>query len=328
MEIPLVSVVVTAFNQENYISKTIESIISQKTSFQFEVVIGEDLSTDRTKEILQQFSKKYPHIRVIFNEKNLGIVGNWNSTILKSYGKYIALCEGDDYWTDVFKLQKQVDFLEKNPEYGMVCTDYEKFFEDNGSIKTHCFKFKHYEKGVKFNDYIHDRGTIMSASAMFRKRIFDDYHKEIPANLRMEWKMPDSPLWLYIAYHSKIGVLPDSTAVYTIRKVSGCRMPDAYQQFRFVEKGYEIPLFFAEKYKVAQGLIRTIKTNRLNFVLEYAFRQKDKNLFKEGQAKYCREIHGINPRVWLFKFAFIHPFFHAIVKTSIDFWRKIILKTR
>ncbi len=117
---PMVTVVTITYNHLPYIEKCIQGVLMQQTAFPIEFIIGEDFSTDGTREIVFENAKKYPNtIRVITADYNVGAEAN-SLRCLKAYrGKYIALCEGDDYWTDPFKLQKQVDFLEKNPEYVM-----------------------------------------------------------------------------------------------------------------------------------------------------------------------------------------------------------------
>lgn len=110
---PMVSVWMITYNHEPYISQAIESILEQKTNFEFELVIGEDHSTDKTAEIIKQFELKHPQIiKARYNSQNIGMIPNMIKTLEECSGKYIALCEGDDFWTDPYKLQKQVDFIE------------------------------------------------------------------------------------------------------------------------------------------------------------------------------------------------------------------------
>jgi len=112
----LVSINCITFNHEEYIADAIESFLMQKTDFDFEIIIGEDCSTDNTKEIVGMYVKLYPEkIKLIESEHNVGFAKNAQRVFDKSRGKYIAECEGDDYWTDPYKLQKQVDYLEENP---------------------------------------------------------------------------------------------------------------------------------------------------------------------------------------------------------------------
>ncbi len=118
MGAPLVSVGIITYNHEKYIRQCLEGVMMQKTNFPFEVIIGEDCSTDNTRSIIQEFEAKYPGIiKPIYHEKNVGGARNaYEFCYAHVKGKYIAMCEGDDYWTDPYKLQKQVDFLEQNPD--------------------------------------------------------------------------------------------------------------------------------------------------------------------------------------------------------------------
>lgn len=113
-----VSVIMSVYNHGPYIAKAIESVIEQKTNFCFELLIGEDCSTDNTKTIIEKYEKKFPHIiKVKYWEKNVGPKENGDFLFRNAKGKYLAICEGDDYWCDKNKLQKQFDFLEQNPNF-------------------------------------------------------------------------------------------------------------------------------------------------------------------------------------------------------------------
>lgn len=115
----LVSISCITYNHENYIADTIESFLMQKTNFKFEILIHDDASTDKTAEIIKEYEKKYPDIiKPIYQTENQYSKGADVSFIneKRAIGKYVALCEGDDYWTDPFKLQKQIDYMEKHPE--------------------------------------------------------------------------------------------------------------------------------------------------------------------------------------------------------------------
>ncbi len=136
---PLVSVCVQTYQHAKYIEQCLDGILMQKTSFPFEVLLGEDESTDGTREICIEYAKKHPDkIRLILHRRENVIkiggqpTGRFNLlyNLKEARGKYIALCEGDDYWTDPYKLQKQVDFLEGNEEYIACAHDVEIKFED------------------------------------------------------------------------------------------------------------------------------------------------------------------------------------------------------
>jgi glycosyltransferase involved in cell wall biosynthesis len=117
-DLPIVSVWMVTYNHESFIKQSIESVLEQKTNFPFEIIIGEDCSTDGTRKIIKQLELQYPNIiKPIYHEKNVGANRNaYEYCLPKLRGKYIACLEGDDFWTDPHKLQKQVDFLEKNPD--------------------------------------------------------------------------------------------------------------------------------------------------------------------------------------------------------------------
>ncbi|WP_405250657.1 glycosyltransferase family 2 protein [Dokdonia sp. Asnod3-C12] len=121
-EEPTVSVFVLCYNQEPYILQTIESILSQKTNFPFAIIISDDSSSDKTPQICESLAAINSNITFIKQEKNLGLMGNFVKTSKWLRGKYVAICDGDDYWINNNKLQLQVDFLEKNKEYSVVGT--------------------------------------------------------------------------------------------------------------------------------------------------------------------------------------------------------------
>lgn len=113
----LVSINCITYNHEEYIADAIEGFLMQKTDFDYEILIGEDCSTDRTRRIVQEYIDKYPgKIKLVTSEQNVGAGKNSKRIFELSQGKYIAECEGDDYWVDPYKLQKQVDYLEENPD--------------------------------------------------------------------------------------------------------------------------------------------------------------------------------------------------------------------
>ena len=120
---PLVSILCATYNQKDFIAQTIESFLMQKVDFPIEIIVHDDASTDGTAEIVKEYADKYPDIiKPIFQKENQHSkkTGIWNTFIYpKAQGKYYADCEGDDYWTDPNKLQRQVDFLESHPEYSL-----------------------------------------------------------------------------------------------------------------------------------------------------------------------------------------------------------------
>lgn len=128
----LVSVVVITYNQEAYIKQALDSILMQKRDFELEILVGDDCSTDSTPEIVAEYARKYPGIiKASLRTRNLGATRNSYELFVAAKGDYIAILEGDDYWIDDNKLMKQVDFLEKNPEYAACCCEFH-YVNDKG----------------------------------------------------------------------------------------------------------------------------------------------------------------------------------------------------
>jgi glycosyltransferase involved in cell wall biosynthesis len=202
-----VSVWMITYNHEKYIAQAIESVLAQVTNFPFDLIIGEDCSKDRTREICLEYEKKYPHIiTVLQHATNVGIHKNLILTLEACKGQYVALLEGDDYWTDNYKLQKQVDFLDKNPDF-VLCyqktlqinevTGKEKITNDN-------------DQPVTGMEEILSRGWFMrTGSIVFRNGIV----RQFPS-WYYDYSSTDYMLHILLAQHGKIGFLNEITSVY------------------------------------------------------------------------------------------------------------------
>jgi glycosyltransferase involved in cell wall biosynthesis len=130
------SVAMMTYNHECYIAQAIESVLMQETDFPVELVIGEDFSTDGTRAIVQEYADRYPgRIRLLLPERNQGMNANFEATLTACRGRYVALLEGDDYWTDPHKLQKQVDLLEAHPECSMAVAKTDVYQLEDGQFQ-------------------------------------------------------------------------------------------------------------------------------------------------------------------------------------------------
>lgn len=129
-----VSVIMLAYNIENYIEIAIKGVLSQKTDYPVELIIGEDRSTDRTYEICKRYQEKHPElITVIRHEKNLGYQRNYMETYKHCRGEYVAVCDGDDYWFDRRKLQRATDFLDTHSQFAICFHRVVNYYEEDGS---------------------------------------------------------------------------------------------------------------------------------------------------------------------------------------------------
>lgn len=172
-EIPLVSISCITYNHEPYIAQTLDGFLMQKTDFPFEVLIHDDASTDRTADIIREYEAKFPKlIKPIYQKENqyskgfTSVSATWNFPRAK--GKYIALCEGDDYWIDENKLQMQVNFLENNPEYGMCFHDAVVVNELENEVNS--FSYHVIEKDYSATE-LFENWVVPTASMLFKKEI-------------------------------------------------------------------------------------------------------------------------------------------------------------
>ena len=166
---PKVSVCIFSYNFRNYIGQALESVLCQKTNFDFEIIIGDDFSTDGSQEILSSFQEKHPNvISVIYNEKNMGGTINWIRTINACSGKYIALLDGDDYFTDENKLQKQFDKMELDDNCVLCFHSVEEKYENNSELNV-TTKFDN--KKYHLRDFLSQGWFIRTGSTMFRNSI-------------------------------------------------------------------------------------------------------------------------------------------------------------
>ena len=176
------SVFVVTYNQEQYIRQCLDSIVMQQTNFDYEVIIGEDCSTDRTPQICDEYAEKYPFIKVYHHPKNLGLVKNWEFVLNRCTGEYVAMIEGDDYWTNPKKLQTQVDYLEKHKDIALTFTSTQVAYEGGDVHNEHIFD--HLTSRTYLLEEIYKKWSILSSTVVFRKSpIFPiSYPKEIYIN--------------------------------------------------------------------------------------------------------------------------------------------------
>lgn len=164
---PKVSIWSITYNHAPFIKDCLEGILKQETNFDFELIIGDDASTDGTSDILRDYAARYPEIiKPIIQEKNIGIYANsFENVYPKLVGEYIAICEGDDYWGDPYKLQKQVDFLDRHSEY-VVTYHRARVINSEGKVvsedKWDCYK------DISSEDLIYCKGEMITSTVLFR----------------------------------------------------------------------------------------------------------------------------------------------------------------
>ena len=245
-ETPLmVTIRCITYNHEPYIRQCLEGFVMQKTNFRFEAIVHDDASTDGTATIIREYAEKYPDIiKPIYETENQYSKHDGSLRRIMdahTHGKYIAMCEGDDYWIDPYKLQKQVDFLEANPEYGMV----------HGIAKVYKEKIASFDGNIGYFfsnvDQLLVDNKIVTLTTCFRKQLYDGYLSEV--DFECTWKMGDYPIWLYIAFHSKIFFINEELGVYRLLEKSASHSNSLVKRIEFSYSSYCISKYFALKYQ-------------------------------------------------------------------------------
>lgn len=209
----MLSIACITYNHEKYIAQAIDGFLMQKTNFDFEIVIGEDCSTDTTRNIILEYSKKYPDkFKLLLPEKNLGTMDNLVNVFNNCSGKYVAVCEGDDYWTDPMKLQKQVDFLEANPDYSICSHNVLVVFEGTDKPSKEWLGRRR-KKTITLEDLLSYGSGGATCSLVWRNKVFGEF----PA-WYWEQKGGDWSLQILCASKGKMKYFTEPMGVYRIHE--------------------------------------------------------------------------------------------------------------
>ncbi|MBK8553002.1 MAG: glycosyltransferase [Ignavibacteria bacterium] len=203
-----VSVWMSAYNHEKYLAQCLDSVLRQRTNFDFDIILGEDCSKDRTREVALEYQKKYPEkIKLFLPEKNIGMMEMDLATWGLCKGEYLALLNGDDYWTDENKLQTQSDFLDNNPDT-VICFHKAKVEDEtNGSS----FETVYLEPNdtMPIESLLLGYNPIMTPTVMIRNLWkIPDWYRELPYG--------DMPLYLMLAQKGKIKYIDRLMSVYRV----------------------------------------------------------------------------------------------------------------
>lgn len=231
-----VSVWATAFNHEKYIRQCLDSVLMQKTDFDFEIIIGEDCSDDNTREILKKYKEKHPDkITLYLPEKNIGMMNMDIATKKLCRGKYLALLNGDDYWTDEKKLQIQCELLDREPETSMCYHKATVLNEDTGnSFETY---FGEKENELPLESLLNGYNPVMTPTVMVRNNFeLEDWYADLPYG--------DMPLYLMQAQKGKIRYIDRNMSVYRIHSSGNWQGNSAYSN---LQKDLEFYSFMNEK---------------------------------------------------------------------------------
>ena len=242
----LVSISCITYNHAGFLKRCFDGFLSQKTTFGFEVLVHDDCSTDGTVEIIKEYSTKHPGIfRPLFEKENQYSLGKpigtavWN--LPRAKGKYIAICEGDDYWTDPLKLQKQVEFLEKNTNIGLCFTDYSVRDSAFRLVKGACFR-NGKRRSTSFENHLLSQGYIAPMTWMYRKDVY------LGLDIPTDFIDGTFAVALEFFKKSQVGFIDDDTAVHVIHSGSATNQVDASCRFNYMYDVVKEQLFFSRKY--------------------------------------------------------------------------------
>lgn len=300
---PLVSICTLVYNHEPYLRECFDGFLMQKTNFAFEVLVHDDASTDGSADIIREYSEKYPHIfKPIYQKENQyskGVKVSATFQFPRAKGKYIALCEGDDYWTDPLKLQKQVDILEEHEDFGCVYSAYQTVDTENN---------------------IHD--SPVSIHHMNRSFTGDIFYELLVSNfpqtltilfckdlLSFEFHPPyslDYSLFLSLAIQKKFYYLSEVTGVYRINPQGLVLSGELWKNFDFLA----IKLYFFIEYLRCKSFKRN---------------EKDHKLIKELLLLECCNIPTIKKNYKLFfRLIYYSPLY--IIKIPLYLLKRLIKK--
>ncbi|RTL60788.1 MAG: glycosyltransferase [Sphingobacteriales bacterium] len=234
------SVCMLAHNTEKFIDKAVESVLAQKTNFEIELVIAEDKSTDNTKQKALYYKKKYPGlIKLILNEKNLGLSANYIVALKNCSAEYVAMLDSDDYWTDPYKLQKQVDFLEANKDYGVVYTDFDVIDHEDNAVdwqEIHHLR-EQYSSGYVFFKLLKETAFVPNLTGCFRKELIAD-----ALDNEDLWFFEDWWLWMRASIKTKFHFMNEHTAHYRLHQqnITKTRVENKEKLRAYTKKAYAI----------------------------------------------------------------------------------------
>ncbi|MBQ7484325.1 MAG: glycosyltransferase [Bacteroidaceae bacterium] len=285
MEI-LVSVVVITYNQEEYIARALDSILMQKCSIPFEIIIGEDCSTDRTGEICARYAKQYPDKITLFrNSPNKGLLNNYFDCILACKGKYVADCAGDDFWVDEHKIEKLYTLMEQHPDVTMAHTGYAVYNENTGVASTPLgYQSEAYIKDGKsmLQDIICPKVPMMIQSTMFRmKPLLETYNEDSALFRNKDLPCEDMPIFASLASKGKIAYIPDITQYYSIGHDSLSNNIDETKQFHFVKRMTRLTNYLAEKYNIGSKTLDECLKVKAFALIMHVFRTNKAELLSE-----------------------------------------------
>ena len=328
---PLVSVKMITYNHRPYIAQAIEGVVKQETEYPFELIIGEDCSTDSTREIVFDYQKRYPHIvRVITSAKNVGAKRNSFRTNKACRGKYIAFCEGDDYWHRSDKLKLQIGYLEAHPKYGLVYSDYNCHFVERQKTVESYNKYKKRNLPVNptMTDFVLGRGGILggllTCTVVVRRHLLEQIIQADPyLHDGTNFLMGDTQKWAEISEISKIHYIDESLAVHNILIESATRSKNRERRLKFYISGTKMLLYLCEKYSLPKEVCRFQEQRWCEFCFDLAFLERNLRLAN----LVMNQCHKLSFKYVIKYYSMKKTFFYVLLKNALALRRRLLPDT-
>lgn len=296
---PKVSVIVLTYNQEKLIGRTLDSILAQKCDFPFEIIIGEDCSTDGTLAVCRDYEARHPDkIRLFANNPNKGLLDNYYDCILQARGEYLADCGGDDFWIDPCKLQKEADILDSDTDITIVHTAWQYYDEPTGMTRpsrSKAYHGKHLkpvsEKGELFLPILNDtHGPLIHlCTAMFRRdALMRCYNADTRLFRDKQFMCEDLQITSSLSRDGKVAYIPDVTLSYSVGKPSVMSRGNMEKTFRFYMSTIKLLHYIQEQNDIPNASLATQYSDRLHFIMTQAFRLRNREMRDEVMEWYKR----------------------------------------
>lgn len=263
-----ISIACLTFNHECFIEEALCSFLQQKINVEYNIFVFDGGSTDNTRQILLEYKEKYPEkINLIFPEVDPGAIASFYSLLDSCIGKYIAICEGDDYWIDEYKLYKQYKLLECNSDVGLVHSDIDYLYDETNKliVGINCFhqchfeKYNEWQKASLVEDIILGNYIIRTPTVMVRSAVYREIRANMSLRLSRDFQMADTPLWIEFAKKTKLFYLQDRMAVYRINKGSVSNPNNFSKLIRFRLSSAEYRLYYSLNNKLSAKLTKKIR---------------------------------------------------------------------
>lgn len=280
----LVAIYCTVYNHEPYLRDCFEGIIMQKTNFRFVAIVHDDVSTDGSAAIIREYAEKYPDIfKPIYETEN-----QWSkhdgslerimyNAIDATEAKYVAMCEGDDYWINPLKLQMQVGLLEKNPEVGLCYTDYNQQYDCNPNIISSMYEQQHQYRPETYEQHLLKPGYLAPMTWVYRREF-----RELIENATISTDGTYAYM-LEFMQNSQVSYLPEVTATYRAHQGSASAPINGCGLFIYMNGVFEIQRTYANKYPCSNDLKNKVLMRGYLSVLPIAVMVDKDDFVKEAQ---------------------------------------------